>query len=69
MSEVHASGPQEHALCGLSFDAFESGDHKEPVVFAQSGQLVTCVLCRVHIDHVRSFFRRGYRAATPKDTQ
>lgn len=56
--KVHAPGRMEHALCGLSFDAHQSGDADEPVVFAMPGELVTCNLCRLEIDHVRETFRR-----------
>jgi hypothetical protein len=57
-TETHAPGRLEHALCGLSFDAHQSGDAAAPVVFAQSGELITCTLCRLEIDHVRAMFRR-----------
>ncbi|WOB06505.1 hypothetical protein [Piscinibacter gummiphilus] len=59
--EVHAYGPQEHSLCGLAPEAYESGDHHETVVFAEPGQVVNCELCRQFIDHVRDSFK-GYRA-------
>ena len=60
--EVHAPGPQEHSLCGLAPEAFNSGDHYEPVVFASDLQSVTCTHCRAQIDHVRKHFK-GYRYA------
>ena len=60
--EVHGCGRLEHSLCGLAFDAFETGDHEEPVVFAKRGEMVTCVSCRAELDHVREFFK-GYRYA------
>lgn len=56
----HAEGEQEHALCGLAFDAYDSGDEDQPVVFAEAGETVTCPDCRAAIDYVRSNFR-GYR--------
>lgn len=59
--EVHGHGPQEHSLCGLAPEAFESGDHDEVVVFAKPGQVVTCTFCRHTIDHVRTHFK-GYNA-------
>lgn len=52
----------EYALCGLAFDAFESGDHDTPVIEAKPEQLVTCIECRKSIDHAKSFI--NYR--TPK---
>lgn len=60
--EVHAPGHQEHSLCGLAPEAFDSGDHYEPVQFADPGEQVTCTMCREVIDHVRQHFRR-YRYA------
>jgi hypothetical protein len=50
----------EYTLCGLAFDAYESGDHHELVVEARPGELVTCKECRAAIDHARSQFK-GYR--------
>lgn len=59
MSEqLHAEGEQEHSLCGMAFDAFESGDAEEPIVFAKKGEIVTCEECRAHIDYVRKNFIR-----------
>lgn len=58
--EKHANGLQEHSLCGLAFDAFDSGDHEEPVVFAERGEKVTCETCREHIDWVRNNFTKAY---------
>lgn len=61
----HAKGTAsggEYSLCGLAFDAHETGDADEPVEFAEAGELVTCVECRDVIDHVRATFKR-YRAA------
>ncbi len=55
---VHAEGEQEHALCGLALDAHDSGDWPEPVVMAESGELVTCKECRSAIDHARNNFKR-----------
>lgn len=59
--ELHAQGPQEHALCGLAFDAFDSNDHHEPVAFAKLGETVTCPMCRAHLDHIRLAFNK-YKA-------
>lgn len=56
----HAEGTGEHSLCGMAFDAFESGDADEPIVFAGDGELVTCADCKSQIDHVRDSFK-GYR--------
>ena len=55
---LHAEGEQEHSLCGMAFDAYDSGDADEPIVFAKPGEIVTCKHCRAHID----FVRRKYRA-------
>jgi len=60
---VSIAGGGEYSLCGLAFDAHDSGDEPEPVHFAVGGQLVTCRECRAMIDYVRTF--KGYRA--PKD--
>lgn len=62
--EIHAHGPHEHSLCGLAPEAFESGDHDEPVVFAKPNQTVTCASCRLVIDHVRDCFK-GYKELHP----
>lgn len=56
----HAPGTHEHSLCGIAFDAFDSGDSEEPVVFAEPGQLVTCTACKEHLDHAQKSFK-GYR--------
>jgi len=59
---THAPGEQEHTLCGLSFDAHESGDWPDEIVFAQVGDYVTCPQCKAHIDFVRSCYRpRSYQ--------
>jgi hypothetical protein len=58
--DKHAEGLQEHSLCGLAFDAFDTGDYEEPVVFAKTGQRVTCERCREHIDWVRDNFTKTY---------
>jgi len=52
----HAEGEQEHSLCGMAFDAFESGDSDEEIVFAKSGDMVTCEDCKRHIDFVMNNF-------------
>lgn len=49
MSLKHAMAPRhgaEFSVCGLAYDAHESGDHEEPVVFAGEGETVTCIECR-----------------------
>lgn len=61
----HGEGHAEFSLCGLAFDAHESGDHDEPVVFAKPGQLVTCPECRQVLDRIRNEFK-GYRVAALK---
>lgn len=55
----------EFTLCGIAFDAHDSGDADEPVVFANPGQAVDCEDCRRIIDYVKSFKR--YRQ--PGDTR
>jgi hypothetical protein len=64
-AEVHAHGLQEHSLCGLAPEAFETGDHSCQVVFAQQREQVTCKHCRAAIDYIRANYR-GYRYA-PKE--
>lgn len=59
---LHAEGQNEHSLCGMAFDAYESGDADGPIVFASAGQQVTCEECRRHIDFVRRTYR-GYTYA------
>lgn len=56
----HGEGLGEFALCGLAFDAHDSGDVDEPVEFAEPGKLVTCPDCKHVLDYVRENFR-GYR--------
>jgi hypothetical protein len=52
------SSAPEYTLCGDAFDAFESGDADEPIVFANAGQVVTCTECRRAIDYVRKHYRK-----------
>jgi hypothetical protein len=61
--EIHGpgAGQGEHAMCGLAFDAHDSGDHSVPVVFAKPGEVVTCETCRMYIEHVFARFTSGYR--------
>lgn len=60
VSGRHAPGTHEHSLCGMAFDAYESGDSEDPVLFAEPGQLVTCASCKDQLDHARKSFK-GYR--------
>lgn len=53
---VHAPGRGEFSLCGTAFDAFNSGDVRDPVVFASVGEKVTCKACLLEIEHVRKCF-------------
>lgn len=66
MSEpvLHAEGEVEHSLCGMAFDAFDSGDSDEPIIFAKDGEVVTCAPCREHLDFVRRYYKR-YRYTPP----
>lgn len=54
----HAEGEQEYSLCGTAFNAFDSGDVDEPVIFAKTGDTVTCQECRDHLDFIRRCYRR-----------
>jgi len=60
--EVHAHGPAEHSLCGIAFDAFDSGDLDEREVYAARGRPVTCAMCLQMIEHVYDGFTRNGRA-------
>ncbi len=42
-------------MCGMAFDAHDSGDSDEPIIFAKSRQRITCDDCRRCIDHARKF--------------
>jgi hypothetical protein len=55
---LHGEGQQEHSLCGMAFDAFDSGDAEEPIIFAKSGEVVTCQECRAELDFVRRAYCR-----------
>ena len=55
---IHAISPiggSEHSLCGLAFDAFESGDLEYKPIFAKSGDKITCAMCRAIIDYCKAF--------------
>lgn len=62
---IHAAGEQEHALCGMAFDAYETGDADAPIVFAEPGQKVTCEFCCRVVDFVQSHYDRLYRYFPP----
>jgi hypothetical protein len=70
MTELHGIGDQgEFMLCGLAFDAFESGDHHEPVKQAKKGQTITCPDCRRVLDVLRtSYGPRGYKYIDREDS-
>lgn len=57
-----APGPQEFSLCGMAFDAFESGDAEAPIVFAADRKRVTCEHCIAVIGYTRSHFSSTTRA-------
>ena len=59
--ERHADGPNEHTLCGLAFDAHESGDLEEAVQYAAPGKPVRCALCLRMIEHVYENFTKTGR--------
>lgn len=71
--EIHADGPNEHTLCGLAVDAFDSGDVDAPIRYAKRGAAVSCALCFAMIEHVYSNFsptgrvKPGAPAPTPKE--
>lgn len=46
-------GGDEFAVCGLAFDAYDSGDADAPVIFAGEGELVTCRECRRAVTEIR----------------
>jgi hypothetical protein len=54
---VHADDGNEYTVCGLAFDAYDSGDAAEPVVMAEEGQVYTCENCRRVIAWHRMFKR------------
>lgn len=45
---LHAQNPvlAEYTICGLAFDAYESGDADCDVRFAAGSETVTCMDCR-----------------------
>ena len=47
----------EYTLCGIAFDAYESGDSDELIVFVQPFETITCEQCRTAIKYVRDNFR------------
>lgn len=51
---ISPAGSGEFAACGLAFDAHDSGDHDEPVIFAGAGEAVTCPECRRIVIEFRS---------------
>lgn len=57
METKHALSPAgggEFTVCGMAFDAHDSGDHDEPIVFAGVGEVVTCEECRRIVIEFRS---------------
>lgn len=58
MSDIrHARQPGqggEFTVCGMAFDAFESGDADAPIVFAGTRQFITCQECCEIIQQFRS---------------
>ena len=49
----------EYSLCGLAFDAYESCDTDEQVLFINDGEKVTCPDCRVAIREIRKINLNG----------
>lgn len=59
---THRSAPGqggEYTACGMAFDAHDSGDEDEPIVFAEPGKVYDCAECRRVVDAYRA--TRGYR--------
>lgn len=53
----HGSDPSqggEFTICGIAFDAFDSGDVDEPTRFASPGETITCPECRKVIAYFKS---------------
>lgn len=63
---THAPGLNEFTICGMAFDAHDSGDAAEPIVVAEVGQMVTCPTCRDTIDHARTAFKRYHYTGETK---
>lgn len=64
MSTKHAKGTNtgsEFTMCGMAFDAYESGDSEERIIFAKPKEVVTCQDCRDIIDDVKMTFTTDYR--------
>ena len=55
MKITHVENPRqaEYTMCGLAFDAYDSGDHDEQITFAVGGKPVTCMDCRHMVLDVR----------------
>lgn len=45
---------REYSLCGVAYDAFDTGDAESPVAIAKKGQTITCPDCRNVIAEVKS---------------
>lgn len=48
----------EYTLCGLSFDAYLSGDEPIEIEIAKAGERVTCPNCRRTLDVLRAGYKR-----------
>lgn len=48
---------EEFSLCGMSFDAFETGDSEAPIVFAKRTDYITCPNCIEYLDSVNARFK------------
>jgi hypothetical protein len=60
MTDIHASSSiPEFTICGMAFDAFDSGHTDEQIVFAEPGQIVTCIECRREIAWCKRYI--GYK--------
>ncbi|CAA2409827.1 hypothetical protein [Xanthomonas phage Suba] len=53
----HGTDPgqgSEFTICGIAFDAHDSGDYDRTIEFAQPGEVITCPECRKVIAYFKS---------------
>lgn len=53
----------EFTACGVAFDAHDSGDYDEKIVFAASGESVNCPHCAAVVAYYKGVDGRKVRAA------
>lgn len=64
---IHGGQPGqggEFTMCGVAFDAFDSGGVEEEIIFAEPGDLITCPACR----EVIAFYRTVRRNRQPNES-